>query len=197
MRILFLTILLFAPLYYFSRNTVTTEAEVDTIGLKASAPDRIERILTVEPTVKSRPSPDDISEVSTTVEEESDEESSDSEEDRAPAVAAEDVEEVHMGDLEEGWNGELKQILNRLEPAAGDEIHQAYLQEQENYRVMVDGLMSEKSDKTSKEASLEIEQMIQQIDHNHQERLKEILGPHYEAVRDSYDEYMESVSQEE
>lgn len=197
MRILFLTILFLAPLYYFSRGTDSVP-EVDSIALKASAPDRIERILTVEPSKKIEPEASSEASLESIQSDETAQESEDIAEDRSPAVAAvEDVEEVHMGDLEEGWNGELKQILNRLEPTEGDEIHQAYLQEQENYRVMVDGLMSEKSDKTSKEASLEIEQMIQQLDHNHQERLKEILGPHYEAVRDSYDEYMETVSQEE
>jgi hypothetical protein len=197
MRILFLTILFLAPLYYFSSGNAP-EPESDSIALKVSAPDRIERILTVEPTKKAEPQESsEPTTLSAETDQASDEEAEVTEE-RAPAGEDEEgVEEVHMSDIEESWNGELKQILNRLEPAEGDDIHQAYLQEQENYRVMVDSLMSEKTDKTSKEASLEIEQMIQQLDHNHQERLKEILGPHFEAVRDSYDQYMETATHQE
>jgi t-SNARE complex subunit (syntaxin) len=62
---------------------------------------------------------------------------------------------------------------------------------------MVEGLMSEKSEKNSSEASEEIEQMVQQLDLKHQEKLKEILGTHYEAVRDAYNEYIDTASQEE
>jgi hypothetical protein len=199
MRILFLTVLFLSPLYFFSTSPDQGH-EVDTIAIKASAPDRIERILTVEPPRKSvSPETTESPAFSTEADEDSTEFLSDEEGDRSPAASAtlEEVEEVQMSDIEESWHGELKQILNRLEPADGDDIHRSYLQEQESYKVMIDGLMSEKSSMTTQEASEEIEQMIQQLDYKHQEKLKEILGPHYEAVRDSYDEFMESSSQQE
>ena len=52
--------------------------------------------------------------------------------------------------------------------------------------------MSEKQQKTGEEG-LEIDQMIAQLDEKHQAKLKDILGAHYEAVRDHYDQYMESA----
>jgi t-SNARE complex subunit (syntaxin) len=61
---------------------------------------------------------------------------------------------------------------------------------------MLDNLMSDKNLKTSKEAELEVDQLITQLDQKHQERLKEILGTHYEAIRDQYEEYLESSQRE-
>ena len=57
MRILLLTILFLAPLYFFKRSIENRPEKVDAIGLKVSAPDRAERILTSEtPSRKENPS---------------------------------------------------------------------------------------------------------------------------------------------
>jgi len=87
-------------------------------------------------------------------------------------------------------------MLNRLEPVDGDNIHKTYLEEQQNYQSMLDNLMNDKEQKTSHEAVLEVDQLISQLDQKHQERLKEILGTHYEAIRDHYEEYLETSLRE-
>ena len=192
MRILTLTILFFSAIYYLNQEPTVSDSNADTLVIKQSAPDRAERILTVDKP-KSLPESDDVvsdlqeSEIS---QEESSEEATDNEENLDGA------EEIQMSEIEEGWNSELKSVLNRLEPVDGDAIHKTYLEEQQNYQSMLDNLMSDKNLKTSKEAELEVDQLITQLDQKHQERLKEILGTHYEAIRDQYEEYLESSQRE-
>lgn len=190
MRILFLTILFISPIFYYQTQNEKSVPEIDTIRIKVSAPDRIERLLTVEkPSLKPEESSNLVSdgerEPATNEEEISEDAASES-------TDLEQIEEVQWSDLEQGWSDELKQILTRLEPAEGEQIHKTYVDEQQNYQAQLDVLSNEKQQKTSEEESLEIDQLIQQLDDKHQERLKEVLGAHYEAVRDHYEDYMNS-----
>ncbi len=115
---------------------------------------------------------------------------------RTPGGEVDEMEGVEWTDLEEGWSAELKGLLNRLEPADGDEIYKTYMKEQEVYQAELDALINEKHQKTSRDAALEIDQLISQLDSKHQDRLKDILGAHYEAVRDQYQQYLESRPEE-
>lgn len=191
MRILTLTILFFSAIYYLNKGPEDKNSNADTLVLKQSAPDRAERILTVD---KPKQLPDTEEVVSdlqqNETQDEASEEISDSDEEMDRA------EEVQISEIEEGWSSELKSVLNRLEPVEGDNIHKTYLEEQQNYQNMLDNLMNEKGLKTSNEASLEVDQLITQLDQKHQERLKEILGTHYEAIRDQYEEYIETSQRE-
>lgn len=193
MRVILLS-LLFAGSYYFltkEEKTVTRQVDsIDSIKLKMSATDRdrVERILTVDkpkmaPTEAPAQGDDSVSEDKPEGEVSSGAEQGD----------LEHVEEVQLNDIEEGWNSELKEMLNRLEPAEGENIHKSYLSEQESYQAEMDALMSEKQQKTTEEASLEVDQLISQLDQKHQDKLKEIFGAHYEAVRDGYESYMENA----
>lgn len=193
MRILFLILLVALPYYYFSQEESPVSSQVDQVKLKLGAPNRIEddRMLT------STPEDTETEEMPA-----SEDEAISDEEPQPEAVPSEDTdvrqeEEVQLNDLEEGWNKELKEMLNRLEPADGEEIHKAYVQEQENYQAELDALLNEKSQKTTDEAVHEIEQLVAQLDQKHQERLKDVLGAHYEAVRDGYEAYMDSASTEQ
>ncbi len=195
MRILLLTILFVAPVYYYQTRDNTPVPEIDSIKVKASAPDRVERILTVDNPVLNQEESSSTEVSASDGDQESEEEVTDeesSENSREPAV-----ESVQLNDLEEGWNNELKNMLLRLEPADGEDIHKTYLDEQDSYQAQLDALMNEKHQKTSEEAAAEIDQLIYQLDQKHQDRMKEILGAHYEAVRDYYEEYMDSVRPEE
>jgi hypothetical protein len=192
MRILTLTILFFSAIYYFNQEPTITDSSADTLIIKQSAPDRAERILTVEKP-KLVPESDEIVsdlQVSETSKEEEAEEATEEGENLDGA------EEVQISEIEEGWNSELKSMLNRLEPIDGDHIHKTYLEEQQNYQAMLDNLMNDKELKTSTEAALEVDQLMTQLDQKHQERLKEILGTHYESIRDHYEEYLESSHKE-
>lgn len=190
MRVILLSILLAGSYFFFTKEetkTVRREESIDSIKLKMSAQDRdrAERLLTLE-----KPKELPQSEDSASTERPEGEVSYGAEE-----GDLEHVEEIQLNDLEEGWNAELKEMLNRLEPAEADNIHKAYLSEQESYQAEMDALMSEKQQKTSEEAVLEVEQLISQLDQKHQDKLKEIFGAHYEAVRDGYQSFMESAEE--
>lgn len=197
MRILLLTILFVSSFYYFSAGDKTKSPQIDSVKLKMGAPERAEeRILTVEKTQKlPAPVPPEVSSASG-AEEEGVSEVSSTEEDESVSEDLEHVQEVQWTELEEGWNNELKEMLSRLEPREGESMHTAYLSEQESYQAELDSLLNEKQQKSSYEAGREIDQLISQLEYKHQEKLKNILGAHYEAVRDHYEYFMEAPPEE-
>lgn len=197
MRIIALSILIAGSYYFLTKEeTKVSGRQVDSIDsikvkMAANDRDRVERILTVD---KPKLNPDEAGS-SVSSPDESSEEPQGEVSSGAEYGDLEHVEEVQLNDLEEGWNTELKEMLGRLEPAEGENIHKAYLSEQESYQAELDALMSEKQQKTTEEASQEVEQLIGQLDQKHQEKLKEIFGAHYEAVRDGYESYMDSAEE--
>lgn len=193
MRILTLTILFFASFYYFwpreEKATAIVLPKIDSIKLKMGAPNRAERILTVGPK-KEEAAP--VAEASSEA----------VETERAPAVEVssteeteevEEIEEVAWSESESAWNNELKDILYRLEPQEGENLHKAYIGERESFLSEIDNLMNEKQQKSSPDAVQEIEQMISGLEEKHEAKLKDILGANYEAVREQYDSYMENA----
>jgi len=190
MRIIALSILIAGSYYFLTKEESKILPEIDSVKLKMAANDRdrVERILTVD---KPKLNPEEAA--SASVPESSSDEPQGEVSSGAEFGDLEHVEEVQLNDLEEGWNNELKEMLGRLEPAEGENIHKAYLSEQESYQAELDALMSEKQQKTTEEASQEVEQLIGQLDQKHQDKLKEIFGAHYEAVRDGYETYMDSA----
>ncbi len=190
MRILLLTILFAAPVYLFTRESEKPEGPaIDAIKLKMGAPDRA-----VPPT----PIPDVETPVSAPVVapvEESNSRAPADVEDPEEASAEEEgeVPEVIAAEPASSWNDELKSTLGRLEPAEGEAIFNSYANEQKIYQAELDALKTEKEQKTSDLAASEVDQLISQLEGKHQERLKGILGPHYEAVRDQYQDYLEAA----
>lgn len=181
--------LIVGPYFYFREDEVAYSdipeptPKEDAVKIKYMAPARVEA-----PVEKPEP----LVEVKTPEEYDSETSSDDEQVSRGPAIEEEGSSDPHYGDLEEAWNHELKALLNRLEPDEGEEIHKAYVMEKESFQAEMDALNNEKTQKTSEEAISEIDQLIATLDQKHQERLKEILGAHYEAVRDHYDQYMEA-----
>lgn len=190
MRIIVLSILICGSYYFLTKEESKILPEIDSVKLKMAANDRdrVERILTVD---KPKLSPEEVAAAG--VPENTEDKPMGEVSSGAEYGDLEHVEEVQLNDLEEGWNNELKEMLGRLEPAEGENIHKSYLSEQESYQAELDALMSEKQQKTTEEASQEVEQLIGQLDQKHQDKLKEIFGAHYEAVRDGYETYMDSA----
>lgn len=187
MKILLLTTLFLAPLYYFTHEKTEAIPQIDLIEVKQSGPEREERILTTKEIV---PTAIYKAETEATVEPKIPL----IEDDQITEINLEHGEEVEINDLEQGWNTELKDMLGRLEPLEGEAIHKSYLSEQENYQAELDNLLSEKQQKTTDEAINEISNLIFELDTKHQMKLKEILGAHYEAVRDQYENFMDASS---
>lgn len=197
MRIIALSILIAGSYYFLTKEETQVSRQVDSIDsikvkMAANDRDRIERILTVD---KPKLNPEESAAASASSPEDSSDEPQGEVSSGAEFGDLEHVEEVQLNDLEEGWNNELKEMLGRLEPAEGENIHKSYLAEQESYQAELDALMSEKQQKTTEEASQEVEQLIGQLDQKHQDKLKEIFGAHYEAVRDGYETYMDSAEE--
>jgi hypothetical protein len=183
--------ILFIGIIYFMKEEVevaTIPEKVDSIKIKNSAPKRI---------IERRPVSEIITHETIIPETDSEEIS----EERTTEVAASeepaDLEHVEQfNDLEEGWNNELKEMLMRLEPLDGEEIHKNYVSEQASYQAEMESLLSEKQQKTSPEATIEMDELINQLDEKHQSRLKDILGAHYEAVKDGLESFMREAHPE-
>jgi hypothetical protein len=194
MRILFLTLLFAGPAYLLTREEAKPAGPaIDAIKLKMGAPERVappERLLTVEKPVAPAAPTVEAEETNS----------------RAPAETEAPEDDEAAGDAEEpevqttaegeGWNDELKNTLTRLEPADGEEIYKSYVKAQENYQAELEALRAEKEQKTSDLAASEVDQLISQLEASHQERLKEILGSHYDAVRDQHQDYLEASEEE-
>jgi hypothetical protein len=190
---IFLTILIFGTYYFLTKEDPKIVPEIDLIKLKMSASTR-HRQGPIVPVEETKLLPGKLSAITSVPENLSNKPQV--EVNRVTHISdLEHVEEVELSDVEEGWNNELKEMLNRLEPADGETIHKAYISQQESYQAELDALLSEKQQKTTDDALQEVEQLISQIDQKHQEKLKEILGAHYEAVRDGYETYMESAEE--
>lgn len=185
MRILILTALFIAPVYYFyqKEDVPKNSQRIDMVRVKMAGPRR--------PAVtKVTPAPQEER-----VQEEV-------EEQRAPLETQSFSEEiipqdVTYSDIEEGWSEALLEFLDRVEPEDAQKIHKAYLAEQEAYQAETDALLNEKHQKITFEEVQELEQAIIYLEEAHQGALREILGAHYEAVRDHYEYYMDSVEFEE
>jgi hypothetical protein len=191
MRVVVLTFLFLGSYYFFFPKEKKAVPEIDSIKLKVSAPERAERILTVkEPKFELASEPSSEADASETPAPE-----------EGPSLAEpkeedlEHVEEVQWGELEDSWNSELKDVLSRLEPVEADNIHKAYLTEQENYQAELDALMNALNEKDSK-GKLEVDQLIGELEEKHEAKLREIFGAHYEAIQDHYHEFVETPPQE-
>lgn len=190
-----MAVLFFVSFYYFwpkeDKGAPPQRIKIDSVELKMGAPDRAERVLTT-------PKKQEIVAKETTEEKVVLESSNEVE--RTPAVevsaseedALEQIEEMSWSETESAWNGELKEILYRMDPQESENIHKAYMGERESFLSEIEGLMNEKKQKTSPEAAQEIEQMIAGLEEKHEEKIKEIFGSNYEAIREQYDNYMEN-----
>lgn len=189
MRILLLTILFIGGLsYIFPRGErAPSSARIDSVKLKLGAPERtppgpeVLEKKTELPVKEELPPPtytEDEGELSAT---------SNENEGEGPEQS------IQWSELEEGWNSELKTVLLKLEPREGELIHSTYLAEKEAYQTELQALLNEKQQTESPSESGELDQLMSQLDYNHQEKLKEIFGVHYESIRDYYDEFMQTA----
>lgn len=200
MRVLILTALILVPLYYLNKDN---KASVDFFGtsdevkLKSSAPKRpilkrkvVSRKASEAPSYQTKKIVRDEKEMKVDQEhfDEYDEKFEVGEEaGRSPAV----------GSLESGWNAALLDLLNRLEPADAQTIYDQYIGEQDAYQAEFEALMAEKQQNPHNEEAFRTEEAVAQLDHIHEQRLQEILGAHYEAVKDYYEGYMDAAEVEE
>lgn len=201
MKVLLLTALILAPLYYLNRDKkmgLDFFGESDEVKIKSSAPKR--PILKRTAVVKERPKPQKLVQSSYFVPESSPQNEKDEEhfeEYADPSENAEVGRSPAMGSLESGWNAALLDLLNRLEPADAQTIYEQYTAEQDAYQAEFEALMAEKQQNPHSEETFMTEEAVTRLEYAHEQRLQEILGAHYEAVRDYYEGYMDAAEFEE
>lgn len=183
MRILILTVFFASSFYYFLSGgpaLITDTPIKDAIKIKSSAPAR--------PKVHSRPlavraipkilQQDEV-QATQQIKGELD-------------VKHEEIAHLSWKDLDQQWNFELKELLDRLEPLESEGIHKAYVSEVESYKAEMEALINERQFKASNLQEHDVDQLIGQLDERHEESLREIFGAHYEAIKDHYNYYMEA-----
>lgn len=196
MRVLLLTALILAPLYYLNRDNKMSVPLFgsDEVAVKSAAPKRpvfernapkkaaieqeVKESFFVPPAKGSEEQDEHFGELA---------ESLDLEQQRAPA----------LHDLEAGWQAALLDFLTRLEPADAHQIHEQYLAQQDAYQAEFEAIMAEKQQKVSDAQAFQTEEALSYLEEVHEQKLQDILGAHYEAVRDYYEGYMDSVEVEE
>lgn len=112
------------------------------------------------------------------------------------ASSAETSDSIPWDEIEKGWESEVKEALIRLDPLDGEAIYNAYLTERENHKSEVDGLFSANKEEGGRAPSMittSADAAIGSLDQKHDERLKEILGTHYEEINKRHQEYLESI----
>jgi hypothetical protein len=186
MRLLLLTTVFFFALYQLApRQEVLVAPKLDQIKLKISAPARVDRLLTAPQAVSTK------SALQNTENALAPESSEDSNEESENLYAENDqIEEVAVGvDPEKGWEIELKNSLNSLEPESGEEIFSAYVSLTESYQSELDDLIK------NNQKNPDLEELIDDLENKHEEKIKEIFGRHYEELKNRQSEYQDALSQ--
>ncbi len=108
------------------------------------------------------------------------------------------------------WNTELKEFLAGVEPEEGEEMYNKYIAESEVFKSEFNNLSNERSalyadenGKSDKKLYQKNRELIEEYDHlmtqmemNHSEKLKDILGAHYDQVQDMQGQYNDSLREE-
>lgn len=185
MRIIGLFAITLTALYFFNQKERPV-SNLDVVKLKMSAIQRL-------PTATSKPL--DAKSESNLLDENLTEESHvsalpDSDEEEAVAeVENEDDEyenaEVPWEELKTGWRDHLHNTLSDIDPENGEDIYNAYLAENNNYEAEMAKLEMNTSD--------DVQTLMGQLESRHEEKLKEILGKHYQEVTDQHQQYNSSI----
>lgn len=162
--------------------------EIDTIKLKMSATKRLPAtpVIHSEPEVAqseayqddSQSSEEDQSFVSTTEEDDH----------------VEHLQEAPWDEMKEGWKTSLKEFLSEADPERGEEIYNLYLEELSQYESEMAALTKE-GEASMDEDSLgnDVNGLLGQLETKHEDKLKEILGPHYMGVTEHHQNYNNSL----
>ncbi len=156
MKILILFIFFASLFYYLKPADRPVVVDLDEIKVKLSAPERVKRTHRhVAPAQRV--------------------DSGDSE--RVVVEVAKELEEANLN-IEQDWEGSLKARLIELDPAVGEEIFTLYQEEKDSYARRLERIVKEHQE------SEDLDYLIDELDHSHQQRLQDIFGPYFEDLRD-------------
>lgn len=96
--------------------------------------------------------------------------------------------DVPWEELKNGWREQLHTVLSDIDPENGEDIYSAYMTENNAYEAEMAKLELRDSD--------DVQTLMGQLESRHEERLKEILGKHYQEVTDQHQQYNSSIQSE-
>lgn len=187
-RILALVILL-SGLYFSFAPSQSEVSNMDVIKVKMSSiARRPVANLVPQAALQAMPAVNSISAIEERIIEEShvaelprnSDELSTSEEDELSAES-----EIPWDEIRSGWKEHLKTLLSDLDPQNGEEIFSAYTAENSAFEAELEGLGNGES--------TEVDTLIGQLENRHEDKLKQILGRHYQEVTDQHQQYNSSL----
>ncbi len=197
MRILILSTIFFIAFYSFRNNSFHPLQKTDSVKMKQGAPKRGETqakkeirskiVPNVEKTSTEDSGQEDSNEISY-------EESAvqNSQKDAGRKISAE-IEKVETHDEKElpkelKWDDELAQVLDEVDPENAEEIFKSYIEQKQNFEASLQNLVREENDHQ------DIEYLISELEMEHEERLKEIFGPHFDQIKEHQSNFLELES---
>jgi hypothetical protein len=100
-------------------------------------------------------------------------------------IESESVEKTE--DFEGDFNSEISELLLELDPVFGEEIFLSYNKEREIFQAQIQEIAQ------NDDGSAELESVIHDLENQHEERLKEILGPYYQTVKEHHTKFLENT----
>ncbi len=203
MRILILSAIFFISFYTLKNNTFQSITEVDAVKTQQGAPKRNSTY--VKKKVKNEPASDtendssDENKKNKLLDEANDSQDMALEDSNYNQAALDgrkissEIEKIDEIDEKEHpkelkWEDELAQVLDELEPENAEEIFKSYLEQKENFEASLQNLVREENDHQ------DIEYMISELETEHEERLKEIFGPHFDKIKEHQSNFLELES---
>jgi hypothetical protein len=185
MRILILSAIFLACFYYFLPSPQES-AQVDALEMRVSAPTR--QVQSEPPPLEQTTDNDIATEVSEEEPPQNVVVEVDPQVSAVPADVAQ-VEESPESDQEKDWLDELSHVLMMVEPEQGEEMFNTYVAEKKSFQSILEEVIQDN------QKNPDIENLIAEIEEKHEERLKEILGRHYEEIKDHQSKFMEATAQ--
>jgi hypothetical protein len=207
MKILFLTIFFIGLIWWKINPEVGHKSSIDVLKIRQGAPQReIKRQVIKEfhqPELNSeiQKAPNNIQDSHSKIKKKSFESIDDSVdledqylEETSRELAGEISDEViesesaeKTEDFEGDFNSEISELLLELDPVYGEEIFLSYNKERDIFQAQIQEIAQ------NDDGSAELESVIHDLENQHEERLKEILGPYYQTVKEHHTKFLENT----
>jgi len=164
---------------------------MDAVKLKLGAPKRTPPLIKKVETFTSSEVVDVPTVDRPAAQEESQENNEVSEEDHELAMEtteseqADEVPSEEVDHQEKSWQEELGQVISELEPENGEEIFNSYVSEREIFQSSLEDLVK------NQQKNQDLEFLISELENQHEERVKDIFGRHYEEIKEHHTKFLE------
>jgi hypothetical protein len=193
MRMIGIFFVVLGGLYFYNHEEAPVN-NLDIVQLKASSIKRLPTATVNHAQALTNPAPQTTATETQVLEENLTSESQVSElpDDEVAEIENEDDyladADVPWEELKNGWREQLHTVLSDIDPENGEDIYNAYLTENNVYESEMAKLELRDAD--------DVQTLMGQLESRHEEKLKEILGKHYQEVTDQHQQYNSSIQSE-